>query len=107
MNFNMGFPLCLEFTIKLLVFKDFTAVGILGSGADGLDGLLISVFLDALSDKERLEAELLVRGGNKFVDGFTDIDGTSCRELEVDCSSVLMDLSRSRASVTLPSFFIC
>lgn len=103
----MGLPLCLELTIMLLVFNDFTAVGMLGSGAGGLDGLLISVFLDALSDKVRLEVELLVGGGNKFLDGFTDVEGMYCREHEVDCSSVLMDLSRSRASVTLPSFFIC
>lgn len=107
MNFNMGFFFCFEFIIKLLVFNDFIAVGILGFGVDGLGGLLIFVFLDVLFDKERFEVELLVRGGNKFVDGFIDIDGTSCREFEVDCLFVLMDLLRFRVFVILFFFFIC
>lgn len=68
MNFNMGFFFCFEFIIKLLVFNDFIAVGILGFGVDGLEGLSIFIFLDVLFDKEGFEVELLLRGGNKFFD---------------------------------------
>lgn len=107
MNFNMGFFFCFEFIIKLLVFNDFIVVGILGFGVDGLEVILIFVFLDALLDKERFEVELLVRGGNKFFDGFINIEGMCCREFEVDCLFVLMDLLRFRVFVILFFFFIC
>lgn len=107
MNFNMGFFFCFEFIIKLLVFNDFIAVGILGFGVDGLEGLSIFIFLDVLFDKEGFEVELLLRSGNKFFDWFIVVDGICCREFEVDCLFVLMDLLRFRVFVILFFFFNC
>lgn len=75
MNFSIGFPLCLLFTMILLEFSDFTAVGTLGSGAGVVDveGTLALVSVDGFVNE--LDPALAVLVCTLFLDCIPEVDG--------------------------------